>query len=201
MSPFRTIDRLMSVLLNTSNNKEQFHHNEIMYSRTNLERLLIIIKISMTLKRFYSDFSRPEIHLLFSGFCLLKLHALNRQYYTFVLIFYFVLYIFFRFKSSVAQLLFSLKSSVTQLNGSISVCMEARMCVFNCQTTIRKKANLWLNTEHSLESYTTHSSSWLFSTFYSNIHQNSKLIAKANFKIVVLLIISMQTLSLLKHLS
>uniref|UniRef100_A0A8C1UGJ2 Echinoderm microtubule-associated protein-like 4 n=1 Tax=Cyprinus carpio TaxID=7962 RepID=A0A8C1UGJ2_CYPCA len=50
----------------------------------------------------------------------------------------------------VAQLLFSLKSSVTQLNGSISVCMEERMCVFNCQTTIRKK-NMFSSSNLSTE--------------------------------------------------
>ncbi len=65
--------------------------------------------------------------------------------------------------------------------------------------TIRKKANLWLNTEHSLDSYTAHSLLWLFSTFYSNSHQNWKLIAKTNLKIVILFIISMQTPSLLKR--
>lgn len=79
MSPIRPMDRLMNVLLNTSNNKEQFDHNEIFYSRTNLERLIFLIKISMTLEDFSQTFPGLEFTVI-SVFLMTKMHFWNRQH-------------------------------------------------------------------------------------------------------------------------
>lgn len=76
MSLIRPIDRLMNVLFNTSNNKE-FHLNEIFYCRTDLEGLIFIIKISMTLEDFSQTFTGLKFTFIFI--------MITKKYFFFIL--------------------------------------------------------------------------------------------------------------------